>query len=179
MRDFSACYKKVVFFHWLFFGPSHETFLEAWREFYNCWNGFLCFHIPPVSQYHILFPPTYSRIRWTMLISPLWLKQSVASSQTLISTTQKEDVFNFVEVQLVSAIFIASRSINHFSPMGPRLPEAQGSSYSGTSKYQFPTDVQLEHLFVSSLPITMFILLIVGKTWLAIAFFGFVLTRGA
>lgn len=83
--------------------------------------------------------------------------------QTLISTTQNKDVFN-LEIQLASAISIASRSINHLNPMGLKLPEAQRSSYSGTSKYQFLTDVQLEHLFVSSLPIKMFILLIVGKT---------------
>lgn len=55
--------------------------------------------------------------------------------------------------------------------MGLKLPEAQRSSYSGTSKYQFLTDVQLEHLFVSSLPIKMFILLIVGKTWNTTVFF--------
>lgn len=86
------------------------------------------------------------------------------SLQTLISATQNEDVFNFLEMQLVSAIFIASTSINHSNPVGLQLPEVQRSSYSGTSKYQFHTDVQLEHLFVSSLPIKMFVLLIVGKT---------------
>lgn len=99
-----------------------------------------------------------------MLISPLRLKQCVDSFQSLIGTTQNEDIFNCLEIQLVSAIFIASRSINHLNPMGLKLPEVQRSSYSGTSKYQFLTDVQLEHLFVSSLPIKMFILLIVGKT---------------
>lgn len=67
-------------------------------------------------------------------------------------------------MQLVSAIFIASRSINHSNPTGLQLPEVQRSSYSGTSKYQFHTDVQLEDQFVSSLPIKMFVLLIVGKT---------------
>lgn len=48
--------------------------------------------------------------------------------------------------------------------MGLKLPKVQRSSYSGTTKYQFLTDMQLEHLFVSSLPIKMFIVLIVGKT---------------
>lgn len=69
-----------------------------------------------------------------MLVYPLQLKQSVDSFQTLISTTQNEDVFNFLEIQLVPAIFIASRSINHLNPMGLKLPEVQRSSYSGTSK---------------------------------------------
>lgn len=106
-----------------------------------------------------------------MLRFLLQLKQSVDSFQTLISTTQNETVFNSLEIQLVSEIFISSGSINHLNPMGLKLPKAQRSSYSGTSKHQFLTDMQLEHLFVSSLPIKLFILLIVGKTQLSTVFF--------
>lgn len=90
-----------------------------------------------------------------------------------------EDAFNLLKILLVSEILLRLKVINHRNPQWEgNFLRSPRPSRSGTSKQGFLTDMQLEHLFVSSTPIKMFTLLIVGITRGSISGFVFAPTIG-
>lgn len=91
-----------------------------------------------------------------------------------------EDAFNLLKILPVPEVQLRLKVINHRGPHweGNFLRSPGQARVELASKQEFLTDMQLEHLFVSSAPIKMFTLLIAGITRGSIRVFVFTPTIG-